>query len=384
MARAAGFESGERMSAFESRHAWFFLIVLLCVVIIFASLIHYLLFRFTRLRDSGGRGVQLAIRRYLSRPARFIAILTCVLVALPFVPVLTHRLRHLIEHGTAMALVASLGWFVAGLVYVFEAVLLPKYDLTATDNARARKIHTQFQVIRRLIIVLIAIITLAGVLWTFNNPRIWQYGTGLLASAGVASLLLATAAKSTASNMLAGIQIAFTGMIRIDDVLIVEGELGRVLEIRASYIVLENWDLRRMIVPLSYFVENPFFNWTRDGADVVARAFLYMDYSIPVEEVRAQFRDIVQTSKFWDGKICDLHVTEFTDRAIELRCQVSATDRIQGFELCCLIRERILAWIRENYPESLPMTRFRMLQDHANNASDGAREPEGKGFIRST
>lgn len=373
------------MSAFETQHAWYFRIFLLCAVIIVASLIHFLLFRFTRLRKNQAGGVQLAIRRYASKPARFIAIFTVVLVSLPFVPTLSHRLRHLVEHGAAMALVVSLGWFLAAMVYVFEAFLLRKYDLTVTDNAQARKVHTQFQVIRRLAVVLIAIITLAGVLWTFNNPRIWQYGTGLLASAGLASLLLATAAKSTASNMLAGIQIAFTGMIRIDDVLVVNGELGRVLEIRASYIVLEVWDLRRMIVPLSYFVENAFFNWTRDGADVVARAFLYMDYTIPVEEVRAKFRDIVQTSSYWDGKICDLHVTELTDRTVELRCQVSATDRIKGFELCCVIRERILAWIRENYPEALPMTRFRMLPEDARNPNDEpAPESADKGSIRST
>jgi small-conductance mechanosensitive channel len=267
---------------------------------------------------------------------------------------------------------------------VFEAIILRKYDLTGGD-VQARKVHTQFQVIRRLAITFIAIITLAALLWTFNNPRIWQYGTGLLASAGLTSLLLATAAKSTASNVLAGIQIAFTGMIRIDDVVVVQGELGRVEEITTSYVLLKIWDLRRMIVPLSWFIENPFLNWTREGSDIMSTAFLYMDYTIPVEEVRAQVQAIVETSNFWDRKLCKLHVTNLTDRSIEMRCLVSAADSGNSFELCCVVRERITAWIREHYPEAFPTTRFRMLPEaRENSGDDAASEPEGKGLIPST
>jgi small-conductance mechanosensitive channel len=371
------------MSALQTRHEWFFLIFLFCVAIGLVNLLHYLVFRFTKLKKSDS-GVRLAMRRHLSKPARVISILVCVMVAVPFIPALSHFWRPIIEHGLAMALVASLGWFAVGSVYVFEAFVLRKHDITATDNVQARKIHTQFQVIRRLVIGFIVIITLAADLWTFNDPRIWQYGTGLLASAGVASLLLATAAKSTASNLLAGIQIAFTGMIRIDDVVVVQGDLGRVEEITSSYVVLRIWDLRRMIIPLSWFIENPFFNWTRAGSDIMSTAFVYMDYTIPVEEVRAQVQAIVELSEFWDRKVCKLHVTSLTDRAVEMRCLISATNSANSFELCCLIRERITAWIREHYPQGLPTTRFRMLPEAANPNDEAAREPGGKGFIRST
>jgi hypothetical protein len=147
--------------------------------------------------------------------------------------------------------------------------------------------------------------------------------------------------------------------------------------------VLKVWDLRRMIVPLSYFMENPFFNWTREGTEVVARAFLYMDYTIPVEEVRAQFQSIVQSSNYWDGSVCDLHVSELTDRTVEIRCQVSAANRDMGFELCCVVREKILAWIRANYPAAFPVARFQMLAQ-LGAGNDGGRESTGKGFIRST
>jgi small-conductance mechanosensitive channel len=363
------------MRSFESQHAYFFFIFLFCVTIGFANLVHYMLFRFTRMKKSES-GVRVAMQRYLSKPVRAISILVCVMIALPFLPVLVPRLRHFVEHGLVMAVVVSLGWVMIGSVYVVEALVLRKYDLSAGD-IEARKMHTRFGVVRRLAICLIAIVTIAAVLWTFNSPRIWQYGTGLIASAGLASLLLATAAKSTASNILAGIQIAFTGMIRIDDVLIVQGEPGRVEEITSSYVVIKVWDRRRMIVPLSYFMENPFFNWTRQSADVEARAFLYMDYSIPVDEVRAQFLSIVEASNYWDGGVCDMHVSALTDRTVEIRCQVSAPNRDMGFELCCVVREKMLAWIRQNYPLAFPVTRFQMLRE------EGSRGTED-GIIRST
>jgi small-conductance mechanosensitive channel len=369
------------MSAFETRHAYFFIIFLFCAAIGLANLAHYLVFRFTRLKKSE-TGVRLAMRRHLSKPTRVISILVCAMAALPFVPLLSRRVQHLTEHAMVLALVASLGWFAAGCIYVFEAIVLRKYDLTAGDF-QARKVQTQFQVVRRLAIAFIAVITIAALLWTFNDPRIWQYGTGLLASAGLASLVLATAAKSTASNVLAGIQIAFTGMIRIDDVVVVQGELGRVEEITSAYVVLEIWDFRRMIVPLSYFMDNPFFNWTRQGTQVVARAFLYMDYTIPVEEIRAEFQNVVMGSNYWDGRLCELHVTELSDRTVELRCQISAADRVKGFELCCVVRERMLAWIRQHYPAAFPTTRFRMLRDPATN-DQAARETAGKSIIPST
>ena len=363
------------MSEFHARHVWFFFIFLLCAAIGLANLVHYLVFRFTGLKKSQS-GFRIALKKYLSKPVRVISILVCVMIAVPLVPGLPTQIKHLIQHGLVMALVVALGWLGGGAVYVAEALILRKYDISA-GNVEAREMHTRFGVVRRLLIALIVVITIAAVLWTFNNPRIWQWGTGLLASAGLASLLLATAAKSTASNMLAGIQIAFTGMIRIDDVLVVQGELGRVEEISSSYVVLEVWDRRRMIVPLSFFMENPFFNWTRQGADIVARAFLYMDYTVPVEEVREQFRGIVESSNYWDGSVCDLHVTELNDRAVEIRCQVSAADRTKGFELCCLIREKMLAWIRANYPRAFPVTRFQMLPEPNLRRTE---EP----FIRST
>src|SRR5207248_8027975 len=168
----------------------------------------------------------------------------------------------------------------------------------------------------------------------------------------------ATAAQSTASNLFAGLQIAFTEPIRIDDVVVVQGEWGRVEEINSAYVIVMVWDLRRLVVPLSYFIETSFQNWTRQSSDLLGTAFLYVDYSIPVEDLRKQLETIVHPSPLWDNRVCGLQVTNLTDRSMELRCLVSSRNSSDNFDLRCEIRERMTAWIQENYPDAFPVTRF--------------------------
>jgi len=345
------------MTSSHLRHPWFFVVFLFCSAIVVANLFHYLLFRLTK-REGWWGPRREAARKHLTKPARTIFLLTCMMIALPFVPVLTEQRKENIEHWLTLAVVASLGWCAVGCIYVIEAFFLHKYDLRVGDVLQARKVHTQFQLLRRVAIGFVVVITIAALMWASEDRRIWNYGTGLLASAGVASLLLAAAAKSTASNFLAGMQIAFTGTIRIEDVVAVQGENGRVEEITMSYVVLRMWDLRRQIVPLSYFVENSFYNLTRHSTELVAPAFLYLDYAVPVDEVRAQLEAIVKASKWWDGKVCALHVTNLTDRVMEMRCAVSASDSSRTFELCCEVREKMIAWVRQNYAAALPTMRF--------------------------
>jgi small-conductance mechanosensitive channel len=186
----------------------------------------------------------------------------------------------------------------------------------------------------------------------------WHYCSGLLASAGVASIILATAAKSTVANFLAGLQIAITEPIRIDDVVVVQGEWGRVEEINSAYVVIKVWDLRRLIVPLSYFIENSFQNWTREAADIMGTAFLYVDYSIPVEDLRRQLNTIVYASHLWDQKVCGLQVTNLTERSMEIRCLVSSRNASENFDLRCLVREQMTAWIQQHHPAAFPTARI--------------------------
>src|SRR6202011_5477501 len=277
---------------------------------------------------------------------------------LPAVPDIPDRIEDIIRQGLIMALCASLGWFAGGCIYVFQNPILRRYDLAAENNIRARRVHTQFQLFRRILITFVVIVDAGALLWSFNDPRIWHYGSGLLASAGIASLILATAAKSTASNFLAGLQIALTEPIRIDDVVVIQGEWGRIEEINSAYVVVRIWDLRRLIVPLTYFIENSFQNWTRESSDIMGTAFLYVDYSIPVEDLRRQLDTVVRASPLWDGNICGLQVTNLTDRSMELRCLMSSRNSSENFDRRCLVREQMTAWIQQNYPDAFPMTRF--------------------------
>jgi small-conductance mechanosensitive channel len=351
------------MPTLHFRHDWFFAIFLFCGALVFASLVHSLLFRILRRKESQTTRVGWGIQRHLGPPARTIFFLTVFLVVLPAVPDIPERIKDIIRQGLIMAVIASLGWFAIGCIYVLQNTILRRYDLAAENNVRARRVHTQFQLFRRMAIAFVVIIDFGALLWSFNDPRIWHYGSGLLASAGIASLILATAAKSTASNFLAGLQIALTEPIRIDDVVVIQGEWGRIEEINQAYVVVRIWDLRRLIVPLTYFIENSFQNWTREAADIMGTAFLYVDYSVPVEALREQLDKIVRPSPLWNKQVCGLQVTNLSEHTMELRCLVSSRNSSENFDLRCIVREEMTKFIHENYPDAFPTTRFSALSD---------------------
>jgi small-conductance mechanosensitive channel len=346
------------LAVFHFRHGWFFAIFVFCSMLVIANLVHYILFRVLHRKESTSHPLGWGLQQHLGKPARAIFLLTCLLIILPVIPGLPENIEAMLRQAFIMLMVIALGWFVIGCIYVLQAILLRRYDLNAENNIRARRVHTQFQLFRRILITFVVIIDIGALLWTFNDPRIWHYGSGLLASAGIASLILATAAKSTASNLFAGLQIAFTEPIRIDDVVVVQGEWGRIEEINSAYVIVKIWDLRRLVVPLTYFIENSFQNWTRQSSDILGTAFLYVDYSVPVEDLRKQLEAIVHSSSLWDNRVCGLQVTNLTDRSMELRCLVSSRNSSENFDLRCLVREKMTAWIQQNYPDVFPTTRF--------------------------
>jgi small-conductance mechanosensitive channel len=359
------------MNGIQMRHAWFFAVFLLCGVIVLSNVVHFVVFRVLRHKEKQSKDARWrSVQQYLSHPARAIFFITCLLIVLPIVPQVSAGVQATVLQFLVMALVVALGWFAVGCVYVFQAAVLRNYDLSAEDNVRARRIHTQFQLFRRMFITFIVIVDIGALLWTFNDPRIWHYGSGLLASAGIASIIVATAAKSTVANLLAGLQIAMTEPIRIDDVVVVQGEWGRVEEINSAYVIIRIWDLRRLIVPLSYFIENSVQNWTRQSADIMGTAFLYVDYSIPVEDLRQQLNAIVHPSPLWDKKVCGLQVTNLSERSMELRCLVSSRNASENFDLRCQVREQMAAWIQQNHPTAFPTTRFAAISGPLNNANN--------------
>lgn len=242
------------------------------------------------------------------------------------------------------------------LVKVAEDYVISHYDLKKPDNLRERKIRTQLQFLRKVVVAVIIMVTICVILLSFPNLR--KIGTGLLTGVGVGGIILGFAAQRSLANLLAGFQIAFTQPLRIDDVLVVEGEWGRVEEITLTYVVLSIWDQRRLILPINYFIEKPFQNWTRINAEILGTVFLYLDFTVPIEAVRNEFNRLLGLSELWDRRVGLVQVTNLTDRTIELRALVSATDSGRAFDLRCYIRENLITYVQEHYPQSLPKERI--------------------------
>jgi small-conductance mechanosensitive channel len=238
---------------------------------------------------------------------------------------------------------------------MLEDLILKQYTIDAKDNLRARKIHTQLQVVKRILIVVICVVAFSAMLMTFEKVR--QLGTSILASAGIAGIIIGFAAQRSLSTLLAGLQIAITQPIRIDDVVVVESEWGRIEEITLMYVVVCIWDLRRLVLPITYFTEKPFQNWTRMTSDILGTVYLYVDYRVSVRAIREELHRILLASDLWDTKVWGLQVTNSTDRTMELRALMSAPDASNAWNLRCEVREKLIAFIQQNYPDALPKVR---------------------------
>ncbi len=295
-----------------------------------------------------------SIVRHGEKPAQLILPLLVILLVLPLSP-LPATVEQPVRHLIGLGLIGALGWLLIALVEVFDDLVSLRHSVDVRDNLAARRIRTQVEVLRRIAVSVIIVITISIMLMTF--PAIRHLGEGLFASAGVAALVAGLAARSTMSNLLAGMQIALTQPIRLDDVVIVDGEWGRIEEIGTTYVVVCIWDLRRLIVPLSYFIEQPFQNWTRQTSELLGTVFIYADYNVPIQEVRTELRRILGTSDLWDGKTWGLQVTNATEKTIELRALMSASDSSRAWDLRCSVRERLIHFLQERYPESLPKMR---------------------------
>jgi small-conductance mechanosensitive channel len=295
-----------------------------------------------------------SITRHMDRPLTFFIPLlfaAFVLSSAPFTPEQHHFFRRLIE----LLNIAGFGWIMLQLVYVVQDMVRLKYNITKDDNIRERRLITQLQFIKKLSIVLIIFITVSLILLSFEPVR--KLGTGMLTSAGIAGIIVGFAAQRSLSNLLAGLQIAFTQPMRIDDVLVLEGEFGRVEEITLTYVVLRIWDNRRLVLPLNYFIEKPFQNWTRTGSDILATVYLHLDYNAPIEKIRQELDRILEATPLWDRRVHNLQVTDAKERTLELRVMVSAPSSGTAWDLRCHIREKLVTFIQVHYPEALPKVR---------------------------
>ncbi|HET9862168.1 MAG TPA: mechanosensitive ion channel domain-containing protein [Steroidobacteraceae bacterium] len=272
--------------------------------------------------------------------------------------------KAVIQNAISLALIGTIGFILIQFVNAMSQLVLQRYRLDVADNRRARGIYTQVTVLKKIAVAVIALFAVASMLMVFQSVR--QLGTAMLASAGVAGIVIGFAAQKSLGTLLAGIQIALTQPIRIDDVVIVEGEWGRIEEITLTYVVVRIWDLRRLVVPITYFIETPFQNWTRTSADILGSVFLHVDYGVPVDALRAELTRILEASPHWDKKVNVLQVTDAKERTLELRALASAVDAGTAWNLRCEVREKLVAFVQKNYPDSLPRLRATVEQKPAN------------------
>jgi small-conductance mechanosensitive channel len=295
----------------------------------------------------------LLLKRVRSQARYFFPVLALI-IALPTTP-LPDPLKGRLEHFFTLVLIGLLGWLMIALVQVTATLIRTRYSIAVADNLDARRIHTQTEVLQRVFIGCIVVITIAAMLMTFPGAR--QIGTSVFASAGIAGVIVGMAARSTFASLIAGLQVALTQPIRIDDAVVVEGEWGWIEEIETTYVVVRLWDLRRLILPLTYFIEKPFQNWTRTTSEIIGTVFIYVDYTLPVERVREELQNILKDSPLWNGKTCVLQVTDFSETTMQLRCLMSANSSSAAFDLRCIVRERMISFLQRNYPECLPKRR---------------------------
>ena len=298
--------------------------------------------------------------------------LTFVIVALKVVvPMLALKQKYAgtISHTLSLLGILTICVLLVKVLSIITDVVLWKFDISQKNNLQARKIHTQFGVLRRILTFVIVVLGIGVALMTFEKVR--EIGVSLLASAGIAGIIVGFAAQKIIATILAGFQIALTQPIRLDDVVIVEGEWGRIEEIHLTYVVVLIWDKRRLVVPTTYFIEKPFQNWTRKSSDLLGTVFIYADYDVSFDALRKELTRILEANELWDGKVNVLQVTDATEKSVQIRALMSASDSSSAWDLRVHVREKLIEFLQKEYPESVPRERIFLRQDML--------QPEGNG-----
>jgi len=264
-------------------------------------------------------------------------------------------LAEVMGNATSLLLIGVVAFVLFQVVEAASAVALKPHRLDVSDNLRARAIQTQVIVLKKVVVTGLGVFTLASMLMVFDSVR--QFGASILASAGIAGMVVGFAAQRSIATLLAGLQVALTQPIRMDDVIIVDGEWGRVEDITLTYVVMRIWDQRALIVPITHFIERPFQNWTRATAEIIGTVFLHVDYTVPIEPLRRELTRILTASRHWDGRVNALQVTDAKEQTLELRALASAANASEAWDLRCEVREQLVAFVQHHYPDSLPRLR---------------------------
>jgi small-conductance mechanosensitive channel len=337
---------------------WLLAALLLAAPATAALLVHRTAVRQARRLVSPSREFLQSLITALDGLIRVALVIVAVAMVLPVTP-LPQEARRAVAHGLVVAFVLLLGWSATAAIGLASDFYLRRSNLARGYDELARKHVTQVRVLRRVTVTTVIIVTVAAALMTFDSVR--QYGVSLIASAGAAGIVVGLAARPLLTNLFAGIQIAISQPIRIDDAVMVEGEYGIVEEITGTYVVVKLWDWRRMVVPLSYFLEKPFQNWTRQSTELIGTVLLWVDYGVPVSKVRAHLEEVVRGNRLWNGKVVNLQVVDAGERAVQLRALVSARGSDDVWDLRCEVREKLIAFLQAEYPAVLPKQRAELL-----------------------
>jgi small-conductance mechanosensitive channel len=353
-------------------------VLILALAVVLALAVHNWLRKLTRRLLATHYPNVFSIFTQMRGLTRLALLILAMIVALPVAP-LGGDTSLLVARLLLIAIIGLVGWASITALHIAADIYLRRYRLDVDDNLLARKHNTQVRVLLRAVDGVLVLLTAGAALMTFQEVR--QYGVSLFASAGVAGIVAGLAARPVLSNLIAGVQLAMTQPIRLEDAVIVENEWGNIEEINSTYVVVRLWDWRRMILPLTYFIEKPFQNWTRDSSALIGTAMIYVDYRAPVAAMREKLEDIVKHSKLWDGRVVNLAVTDAKERTIEVRCLASARSAGQVFDLRCEIREKMIDFLQREHPEALPRHRNQVaLDDEAATVrligGDGARHVE--------
>jgi len=369
------------LDAVRGRLGWlpdpFVALLIILVAIAIALVLHVTLRKITR---------RLLARRYpnlfsvisqMRGLTRLGLLIFAVFIALPVAP-LDHDFKFLLARCLAMAIIGLIGWAAIAALHISADIYLRRYRLDVEDNLLARKHNTQVRVLLRSVDVLLVLFTLGAALMTFQTVR--QYGVSLFASAGVAGIVAGLAARPVLSNLIAGVQLAMTQPIRLEDAVIVENEYGNIEEITSTYVVVRLWDWRRMIVPLTYFIEKPFQNWTRESSTLIGAVLINVDYRAPVAAIRNKAQAIVKKSSRWDGRVFNVAVSDFKHDTMEMRILASAGNSGAVFDLRCEVREKLIDVLQREHPEALPRQRSELAITQSQTGSSmtatpGSRRP---------
>ena len=333
---------------------WFNILLFSGAIILGTILLHFIVFTLIKKLNTKDKYILSDIRSRLKTPSFvFLMIIAFNIIVFSIMP--ENKLTGYSLHVINLAIIFSLAWLVMRFTGLGKDIILKRYDVHEKDNLKARTVYTQLKIIERILNFIVIMIALAAALMTFDGIK--KIGVSLFASAGVAGIILGFAAQKLIGTVLAGFQIAITQPIRLDDVVIVENEWGWIEEITLTYVVVRIWDKRRLIVPTTYFIEKPFQNWTRVSADILGTVFIYTDYTVPFAQLREELTKILESDSNWDGEVNVLQVTDSTEKTIEVRALMSASDSPSAWNLRVNVREKMIEFLQKNYPESLPRTR---------------------------